>query len=115
MIVLDVADVDDSALSNGSSRHLPAARQWGGQDPTEFCQGFSAEVLVRSKIDAIILDSEHPAGYGLAQPGGTRRDSIEYGLHVRRRLTDHAEDLAGRRLLLQCLRLTLQRRRKARL
>ena len=38
--------------------------------------------------------------HGTGQASGTFRDRAKHGLHIGRRLTDHAQDLAGRLLLL---------------
>ncbi len=50
-----------------------------------------------------VADMCHHGPRTAEQTRGTAGNRIEDGLHIRLRLADHAQDLARRRLLLECL------------
>ena len=52
-------------------------------------------------MDQLAVEREDHSEGRLAQLPRIRRDRLEHRLHVALRLADHAQDLAGRRLLLQ--------------
>ncbi len=53
--------------------------------------------------DLRAVEAEHDAEHPVAEPRGARRDDVEHRLHVGRRARHHAQDLGGRRLLLEGL------------
>src|SRR5262249_950148 len=63
--------------------------------------------IVRS-LDEVIAVSKNKYGVeGPAYPPGVADDGVEYRLNVGQRLADHAKNLAGRRLPLQSVGLSL--------
>jgi hypothetical protein len=54
----------------------------------------------RREPEHIPIDAEDQRVVGAAHPRGILGDCVEYRLKMRRRARDHAQDLAGRRLLL---------------
>ena len=55
------------------------------------------------EVDQLTVEMEDAGDPGPAHSYRARRDRVEDRLNVGRRLADHAEDLAGRRLLLLSL------------
>src|SRR2546426_527745 len=60
-------------------------------------------------MEQLTVELKERAEEPVAQPHGTSHDRVEDRLHVGRRLADDPQDLARCRLLLECLRLALQR------
>src|SRR5260370_19596872 len=60
-------------------------------------------------MDALTVEPEDGPEERVAQHHRVANDRLEDRLHVSRRPPDHAQDLAGRRLLLPGIRLALQR------
>ena len=52
-------------------------------------------------MNQLAVEQEHHAVFGVAQTQGALRDGLEDRLGVGRRLADHLQDVAGRRLLLE--------------
>ena len=65
----------------------------------------------RRQPDQLAVESEHVRRAGAAQLQRGGRDCVEDRLHIRRRLADHAQDLARRGLLLQGFQQALPVRR----
>ena len=64
---------------------------------------FRADMLVGSKMQQLTVESRNEAVGRTAQPHGLVGDGIEDRLNIGRRLADHAQELGGRRLLLERL------------
>src|SRR3990172_2982540 len=60
--------------------------------------------MVRDEVDQLAVEAINRAENALAQAHRALSDRVEDRLDVRRRAADHAQDLTGRRLLLQRLR-----------
>ncbi len=59
--------------------------------------------MLRDAVDHVAVPPvDHPVE-SAAQAHGARDDAVENGLHIRRRTGDDAQDLTGRRLLLERL------------
>ena len=59
--------------------------------------------MVGREVHQLAIEPEDGAQHPVAESHGAPHDRIEDRLHVGRRLADHAQDLAGRSLLLQRL------------
>jgi hypothetical protein len=59
------------------------------------------------ETQALAVDPEDGGVDGLTEPRGALHHGVQHWLNVRRRLANHAEDLARRRLLFQRLRQPL--------
>jgi hypothetical protein len=69
--------------------------------------------MVRRVVQHRAVGTEHPSGGRVAESYGSLHDRVEHRLHVLSCAADHAQNLAGRRLLLERIRLALQRLRQA--
>src|SRR4029453_10786118 len=114
-----IVDMNSPSFQDSSTR-AQAAGDWNRVDHRD-------RPVMRRKPKLIAVTQTHHGVKGLAEPCRVRRDSIEDRLEVGRRVADHAQDLAGRGLLLlrlnqlavarlelpQRLRLALERLRQA--
>ena len=94
--------MDNRSTENGSpSELLPAWPHWvhslhGGQR-------FWCIIVNGDDVRQFAVESVHRADYAVAELYRTSHDRVEDGLDVGRRACDHAQDFAGRGLLLACL------------
>ena len=64
---------------------------------------FGSTFADRADADQLAVERRDDGGRCRAELQRGRRDRVEHGLHIGRRLADHAQDLARRRLLLERL------------
>src|SRR5207247_309965 len=98
----DVRDVDDRAVTNGTRRATCAARAHWERLP-EGLDSRGARAIDSAEVNPLTVEAGDRGHLGLAQPDRAFADDVEYRLQVRRRSGDHAQDLAGRRLLFERL------------
>src|SRR5216683_2119077 len=103
-----IPHMNQRASQNRASGNASPA--WGDWEyAPDRIQSVRAQIVVGRQVDKLPVEAEYHAVGRLTQPPRARRDRLEGRLNVRRRATDHLKDLARRRLLLQHLRLALQR------
>src|SRR5262244_1293608 len=101
-IELDIGYVDNRALEDRPAR--PEGSGWARRpDATRLLCGFGGVVVLGDLVEQLAVELKERAEESVAQSHGASDDRVEHRLHVGRRLADHPEDLAGRRLLLQRL------------
>jgi len=93
---LQVSDVESPPVEHRSAIDRPPDQREGERD------GDRAVMSDEQKLLAV--PAEDGGVERLAQAGGALRDGVEHRLDVCRRAADDAQDLAGRRLLLQRFR-----------
>jgi len=94
--------VNDGTLEDRSAREHVAA--WRSREAAlGELQSSGGILVVRNHMNQLAVEPIDGAEEGTAQPYGALGDGLEDRLHVGRRAADHAEDLGGRRLLLQGL------------
>ena len=99
----DVGDVDD-ARGRGSTRPRACARDWVriGNVRRRTASGlWPVTPSCATRWIELAVERDTRRGLGPAQLHARCGDCVEHGLHVGRRAADDAQDLAGRRLLLQ--------------
>ena len=94
----DVMNVDEVSVQHGSASHRGAAYGCAPEvpQPARPAEGRHAKDASLRLKDRNVL--------GLTEASGALGDGVQHGLEVRRGAADHAQDLRGRRLLLQRLR-----------
>src|SRR5215467_1474644 len=101
-IELDIRYVDNRALEDRPAR--PEGSGWARRpDATRLLGGFGGIVVLGDLMEQFAVELKERAEESVAQSHGASDDRVEHRPHVGRRLADHTEDLAGRRLLLQRL------------
>src|SRR5215472_7089531 len=96
----DIRDVQNLTLKNGSSDKAIVERSARKPLAVRREQARIA-VMVRDEMDELTVETEHDGKRGVTQSDCAPHHRVEGRLHIGRRLTDHPQDLAGRRLLLQ--------------
>ena len=100
---MNVRDVNDLGGQYGALCGATAIGRAGVRGP-KGRGAFGIQLLERPDVNLLAVEPEKRAEIGLAKAQRVGRDRVEYRLHIRRRPADHAQDLAGRGLLLQRLR-----------
>jgi hypothetical protein len=95
--------MQDDAATDGPRREGVSVRCCGKR-PVEFLQRLGGLAEVGDEVYERAVESKHRAVTPVADADGSLRDRIEDRLGVGRRARDRANDLAGRRLLLERLR-----------
>ena len=98
----NIADVDDAALKDRSSRGGATIKR-RGKRVLHRRQLSLGQAVISHEMDKAVPQSKDGAIGRLAQHGGAVRDGVEHRLHVGRRTRDHPQDFCGSRLLLQRL------------
>ena len=101
-IRIHVRDVLDAAAAHRARGSAAAAgrHRVPGADRRDLGVGHAVR---RHEVEQRAVEAEYVAERRVAQAAGIFRDRVEHGLHVRRRPADHAQNLAGRPLLLERL------------
>src|SRR6185295_444483 len=99
---LDVGDPKDTSTPDGAADR-GAGRHWPGPLPPPVRELVRRVAGMGDRVDERPVEAIDASIRGAAQSGGIANDSVEHGLHVSLRLTDHLENLGGRRLLLKRL------------
>ncbi len=102
-VVHHVGDVNDGAIEHGTSCGT-AAMGTIREYLAHRLLAFRRVVVARQERDHLTVEPYEGALLRLAETPAAGDDGTEHRLHVRGRATDHAEDLAGGRLLVQGLR-----------
>src|SRR5262249_49934881 len=111
-----IAPQGELRAADGEVVHVngPPVEDGVGRDPASVpgrwlapAEGYRPVVSPHAQV--LSFPQAEPRVIGLAQPCRAADDRVEDRLHVAERARDHPEDLAGRRLLLERLRLALQR------
>src|SRR5713101_6484792 len=101
-IELNVGDMDNRALENRPP--YPEGPGWGRREyAVRRLEGFWSEVVLGNEIDQLAVELMERAEGSIAQPHGASDDRVEDRLHIGLRPADDAQDLSGRRLLLERL------------
>ena len=95
-------------LGDAAQQNSPGGGSVTTGRPREQAAHFLAIIWIRihesRQMDQLAVEREDVRGVGAAKLQSGSRDRIEDRLHIRLRSTDHAKDLARRRLLLERLR-----------
>src|SRR6185295_2648124 len=103
-VEFDIGYVDYRALQDRPAG--PEAPAGGRRvQSSHLLEGFWGEVVAGHMMDQLAVEPNEPAEESVAQLHGALDDRVEHRLHVGRRAADDPQDVAGRRLLLLCLRL----------
>ena len=97
---LGIMDVDGAPLEGGARRG--AAPSGSNGIPLNEGYDLGGGVVGCHDAQALIVEAEDERSFGLAQPDPVLRQRLEHRLEIERGATDHLEELAGRRLLLEC-------------
>src|SRR5215472_2779080 len=94
--------MDQVSISERTWRErLAAGRLW--EESGRLVGGSRPWIVLCSEMKELPVVAGDNGVLASAQPTGAPNDGVKHGLHVGRRTGDHAQDLAGRRLLLQRL------------
>src|SRR5262245_28544237 len=100
--MMRIGDMDHSAVEDGST----GDRLWIGSSRIEPLQKFATlwwEVAARDEVLTLAIKPVCVSPCSVTETYCTVDDRLEHWLDIGRRLADHAQDLAGCRLLLQRL------------
>ncbi len=101
-IVQHVLDVDNGPREDRAAGHHAAVRPHG-ERLLQRLEDLRCAVVMGRESHQLAVEAMRGAVQPAAETHGALHDGIENRLHVGRRLADHAQDLGGRRLLLQRL------------
>jgi hypothetical protein len=101
-VIQDIGEVDYRSTENGSPSELSPI--WPHRvHSLHGGQRFWCIIVHSDNVRQLAVESVHRADYAVAELYRTSHDGVEDGLHIGRRACDHAQDFAGRGLLLACL------------
>src|SRR5262245_35320736 len=99
-VELGVGYLDEGALQNRAT-NSQAAIGPHREYPTELLNALGGQIVLGGEMKQLAVELDERAKESAAQRHRALDDRVEHRLHVRRRATDNAQDLGGRRLLLQ--------------
>src|SRR5262249_4546509 len=94
--VLEVGDLDRARLEHRSAPDRPADER-----KRELSMALGDWTVMRDEGQPVAVDAEDRRVDRRAEAGGALGNRVEHGLDIRRRVGDHAQDLAGGRLLIE--------------
>ena len=97
----EVADVNDCPIKDRLRHDARPTRPCGVHAPEDLERRGREGVVVSGEMNELAVEPVDGRGDSVAQPHDALHDRIEDRLDIGRRAGDHAQDLTGRRLLLQ--------------
>ncbi len=97
----DIKLMNNASLQRGA--RCGVIRPWNERVVLEVRDARRTRILVCRDLELAAIEAPQDCGITLTQPDRARENGFKYGLQIRRRAADGAQDLACRRLLLRCL------------
>src|SRR5215467_4135661 len=100
-VELGVGYLDEGALQNRAT-NSQAAIGPHREYPTELLDALGGQIVLGGEMKQLAVELDERAEESATQRHRALDDRVEHRLHIRLRLADHAQDVTGRGLCVEC-------------